>query len=72
MNRWTHKVEFHKGKRRRTSRGKITYVPDVRFRIVHRNGNIIAVSSEGYANITMARRSAERMIEAFKRGSFAY
>jgi len=54
---WRHKLEFYKGRNKQW-----------RFRFVHRNGKIIAASTESYSNYTMASRSAFRLGESIQAG----
>ena len=58
-----YKVEFYSTKSLFTSR-------QYRWRIVHRNGNIIAISSEGYNNKADRNEAVYRMIKSLIAGDY--
>ena len=58
-----YKVEFYSTK---PMFGRRQY----RWRIVHRNGNIIAISSEGYYNKADRNEAFYRMIKSLKAGDY--
>jgi len=55
----TYKIEFYKDEQ-----------TEIRWRVTHRNGNIIAVSSEGYKNLTDATTAFKNMLLCLVEGDY--